>query len=562
MGQAKQRAASTPDLSVLIPSRGRPDKLLRCVQSLLVDHQIPDGVEIVIGFDDDDELYQHSANLIQSLALHPSQLQVRLGPRCHTLAQLLNEMADHSTGKWVMGFCDDLTFEDERWHEKILAGAAKLPRGLGIAFPCDPLHPNFPSLPVVSRHSIKALGYYMAPGFPFWFTDTWWNEIGIITGLRVECDVLVHNPDGKGKTHGLKDVAFWRDFFDATRPMRLKDALNLARAAYNDGSPEITRMMAELPQRQQYCVQLMDQIRNPQVIAALEKDGSDSQPGPHYEEVKQMATDLMQRIRAEQPRRMRVALCVPSGRGWEAGMATDLVGLTAYSSAAGIEIAIINMQSSMISLSRNNTVEQALGVNADYLMWVDSDHRFPPDALVRLLNHQKDIVGCTYNKRVPPYETLGKLMGPPPPDGTVLQGLHEALLLPGGFLLVKADVYRKLKWPHYAEGYRWPGGDGLDAFKAMAREYFSSVPDAETLASLDGTKFGDWIKQHNTQGTHGEHLPYWSEDYFFCRKARMNGFQLWCDVSLSYQIKHIGVHEVTCLPPKPKESPYSADGEL
>lgn len=555
MGEAKRKAEGTPDISVLIPSRGRPDMLTRCIASL---GNYP-NVEILVGLDEDDK----ESESLTWPAAGLGHVTFCTAPRFPTLAACINNLAQGSKGRWLFVLCDDVVIHDPEWPAKIVAAGAMLPRGFGVMHPRDGLHPDFPSMPIISRHMYNALGYMMAPHFPFWFTDTWWDEIGYIIGQKKQLDFAIQNPEGKGKTHGMRDISFWVDFFDATRPMRVKDALKVAKLAYDTKDKGLQSMMAELPQRQRDCAKRIEHMKNPRAMSDLEVL-TDAPPTERYAEVKEAAEKLFDEMRASHPRRLRVAICCPSGRQIEAGTAMDIAALVAFSTLHGIEIMTANLQSSMISNSRNGTVELALKNNADYLMWIDSDMKFPPDTLLRLLKHGKDIVGSTYNKRVPPYETLGKLKGAKP--DSIDGGLHEALLLPGGMLLVNAMVYKKLSWPWYFEAYKWPGADGLQSFKGMMRDYFWQRPTEEILASIDGTKFGDWVKENYRLGEIGEPFIYWSEDLAMCRKARRAGYEIWCDLDLTYEVVHLGTLDVTCKRPEvqagPEGKPYSAMAEV
>ena len=51
---------------------------------------------------------------------------------------------------------------------------------------------------------------------------------------------------------------------------------------------------------------------------------------------------------------------------------------------------------------RNMLVEDAVGYGADYLLWADSDHQFPDDALLRLLSLGLPVVGVNYPRRARP----------------------------------------------------------------------------------------------------------------------------------------------------------------
>lgn len=567
MGDAKRKAADSFEFSILMPTRGRPDRVVRAVQSIMAGDTLRPEVEIVIGFDEDDPTVEAAVAALAALNLPEKQLLIQMAPRPRTLADLFNQLAAASKGRWLMAFCDDIVMVERDWYEIAIAGLAKAPKGVAVAFPKDPLHPDFPSMPIISRKMFTGLGYMMNPIFPYWFTDSWLNELSIITGLKLPLDFSVNNPEEKGKTHGIVDLAFWWQVFEKTRPMRVKDALLMLKAAFSDSDPWVRTVLATLEQRQNECAKLMARFHNPKWIQQIEDASKgESGPGPHYAEVKAEAVKLTGVLDQATPRAPKVGLAVPSGRTFEAGTATDCMGLSAFCTGHGINLVILNLQSSMISHSRNETVRMALRENVDYIMWIDSDMRFPPDAVMRLLSAQKDIVCATYNKRVPPYETLGKMKGPKPEDADVtgLSGLQEALLMPGGMILIKADVYRSIPQPWYFETYKFDGASGLDRIKSLVRNYFKDAPSDEVLASLDGTDFAKWMNENYLLGEMGEDYDLFSEDLNFCRKARRYGYQIWCDMELTYDVKHLGVLEVECKRPAPKDAgpAYGDDNDI
>lgn len=201
-------------------------------------------------------------------------------------------------------------------------------------------------------------------------------------------------------------------------------------------------------------------------------------------------------------KRFKIAIGIPSGSLWHAEMAISLCGL-ASTTVKHHGVCILSQRGSHISKQRNDLVERAKAIDADYLLQIDSDMSFPPDALLRLLAHDKDIVGATYNKRVPPYETLGKAKGVVPAAGAPVSGLVDMLFMPGGFMLTKLSVYEKLPYPWYFELY-------------------------------DDEQFSDRCR---------------SEDYSFCQKSRDNGFDVWCDLDLTTEMIHWGEQPVTCVRP-------------
>lgn len=547
MGQAKLREES-PLISVLIPVRGRPDKTERLVESLIAHSDDDARYEILLAVDEDDEAGQEFslAHPVHGDGSYGPLVRFYLWPRPPTLGDKLNRLAGEAKGDIFWFIANDYEMATPGWPEKFRAAIKTLPNQMGVLFPNDAFHGDHAAFPILSRRMVGAAGFFMAPWFPYWFIDTWWDEVGVMCDIRREIDVEVRHQDRENdKSTGIKDLDFWVDVFTETRAARFKQAIDICALAYGGQSPQFHERMAGLEARGALCAQKIAHLRNP-IYQNQWEAGAGRDLGPHYEAVKLNAAELLNTLKAQKPKRVKVAIAIPSGRTWEAGTAVDVAGLCSYACMAGIEIMIANLQTSMISQSRNGTVELALQEKCDYIMWIDSDMRFSPDTLVKLLSHQKDIVGCVYNKRVAPFETLGKLKGSAPPAGTVLEGLHEADLLPGGLILVKTDVYRKMGWPYYFETYRWPGEDGIAAFRGLLNDYFWKQPDDEALVEFEASPLGRWIRENYLLGENGEKFQYWSEDHAFCRKARRHGFQVWCDITLSYGIKHLGVLEVTC----------------
>lgn len=194
-------------------------------------------------------------------------------------------------------------------------------------------------------------------------------------------------------------------------------------------------------------------------------------------------------------KRDRVAVCVPSNDMVHADFAMCLAAL-AFSTRN--PIALLNTKGSLIVTNRNTLVEQAAQLECEWLLFLDSDMLFPRDTIARLIAHDKDIVGATYCKRVPPYEMLGRTLTGDQLE--VASGLVEVAGLPTGCLLVRRTVFEKL-----------------------CRPYFRTPAHEE--GEIDGLP---------------AHIE--GEDYYFCRVAREAGFSVWLDVDLTMQLGHIGQH--------------------
>lgn len=168
---------------------------------------------------------------------------------------------------------------------------------------------------------------------------------------------------------------------------------------------------------------------------------------------------------------------------------------------------------SRITTARNAIVEHARVVGCTDILWIDDDTKFPINGLIRLLEHDKDIVCATTCSRD------GKDNGPigvalEANDGQQLVRM-ERVGMP--FMLTKMSVFDKLRKPYFAEPAVWMFNDHIQTT----------------------------YKEEDVVG----------EDTYFCLNARAAGVEIWCDGALSLEIGHIGIkvfYIQDTVPLKPK----------
>jgi hypothetical protein len=109
---------------------------------------------------------------------------------------------------------------------------------------------------------------------------------------------------------------------------------------------------------------------------------------------------------------MKIAICTPVHSDVAAEFAYSLTRLTAKTCTSQVqfngeivapELEIFMRSSSVLPQLRNILVQDAMHWGADYLLWLDSDHQFPPDTLLRLLSLNLKVVGANYPRRVSPH---------------------------------------------------------------------------------------------------------------------------------------------------------------
>jgi hypothetical protein len=247
----------------------------------------------------------------------------------------------------------------------------------------------------------------------------------------------------------------------------------------------------------------------------------------------------------------QVSICIPSGRQWEADMAFAMSAAVSRATAQGVRTMTINEKNSVISFARNSLVENSLRNGATHLFWCDADNVPPIGVIKRLLDHDKDIVGGIYGKRIPPYELLGI---PFAPIDFSKGGLEKFWLMPGGCMMISAKVYRTIPSPWYFDSIRRDGFP-IEAFLSTIDDHFRlKMPESLVKTLKENDALLQWLRQEDeeSKSKFGGNKNM-GEDYNFCAKAQKYGFEVWCDIDLSFELGHIGEQTVFLSRPETPE---------
>lgn len=189
---------------------------------------------------------------------------------------------------------------------------------------------------------------------------------------------------------------------------------------------------------------------------------------------------------------MRIAICMPSGDTMMADCAFSLAAMTQWTARErkDIHLILINEKQTILEVGRHRLVMEAMKVGAKYILWIDSDMKFSYDALSRLHDSGKDIIGLQAVMRAEPHasNTYDLEQNPILYDDKI----QEVKYIGTGFLFTKVEVFEKIGMP-----------------------YFKTTYDVAN---------GMW------QG----------EDLNFCDRARAAGYKIWCHGPLSKNLYHIG----------------------
>jgi hypothetical protein len=205
---------------------------------------------------------------------------------------------------------------------------------------------------------------------------------------------------------------------------------------------------------------------------------------------------------------LRVVIGVPSGHLWEAKFATSLINLVsrcAQTSVPGYRsttVSVVNVRSSILPKNRLDIVKAAKAAKATHLLFLDTDHTFPPELLHKWIPHGKMILAANcVTKSIPASPTARAKCDDPAglpvytdPDS---KGLERVWRVGTGVMLLNMQIFDKIP---------------LDAWG------MPFLPHANT---------------------------YQGEDWTFCDAADKAGFPIWIDHDMSKRIGHLGIYEYT-----------------
>lgn len=165
---------------------------------------------------------------------------------------------------------------------------------------------------------------------------------------------------------------------------------------------------------------------------------------------------------------------------------------------------IITKRGSMLPVIRQELVEDALKLDADYLLLLDTDQLFPANTAHRLMAHAKDVVACNVATKLLPPDTgpTARLKG---------DGDHGIAL------------YSTPESPALEQV--WRIGCGVMMLKPRL---FRDIPKPWFMFR--------WDEQYNR--FHGE-------DWYLCERLEERGVDIWVDHKLSLQVEHEGFASFT-----------------
>jgi hypothetical protein len=151
---------------------------------------------------------------------------------------------------------------------------------------------------------------------------------------------------------------------------------------------------------------------------------------------------------------------------------------------------IMGQQSFSTSCNREMLIDALIDKEFSHVLFIDDDMQFEPSILNDLARRELDFVVCDYPRKKIPRSTIAVGLDDEPMKKD--EGLEEAKQVGFGMALIKMDVVKCVKKPRFPLPFNSSTGE------------------------------------------------YGSEDYFFCMRARENGYRIWVDHDASKKVGHIG----------------------
>ncbi len=213
---------------------------------------------------------------------------------------------------------------------------------------------------------------------------------------------------------------------------------------------------------------------------------------------------------------MKIAICTPYYADVKGGYAYSLATMVMHTMRSHIifngeaiipEIQIFMRKSSVLPELRNILVDDALKWGANYLLWADADHSFPPDSLLRLLSHNLPVVAVNYPRRTKPtYPTAVGINGgylwtteEMAKAGDVTQAKYVGF----GLCLIDTRIFDVLQERALAEGREnfWP----LFAFEPVVGKKAPIGEDIGFFRKLEEAGIGSYV----------DHDLSWAIEHFY-----------------------------------------------
>lgn len=189
-----------PRISLLCPTRNRPDSVRRLVSSARETASEPRRLEFVFYTDRD------APGSVPAFECHQASINVLVGDRI-VLSEMWNRCFDHARADVFMHCGDDIVFRTDGWDELVVGAFEKVQDRIALVHGDDGFNYGCVTHGFLHRRWVEAVGYFVPPYFASDYNDLWLTEVATALDRKIAVDILtehMHPAAGKGtwdKTH-------------------------------------------------------------------------------------------------------------------------------------------------------------------------------------------------------------------------------------------------------------------------------------------------------------------------------------------------------------------------
>lgn len=216
---------SRPLISILCPTRGRPNQVRELIHTALLTATYPDQIQFVFYVDEDDKHGAETIGILEQFDPHPTSAVIS-GPRI-VLSAMWNRCYEQARADVLMQCGDDIRFRTRDWDTAVLAQFLRFPDRIVLVHGQDGIQgATIATHGFIHRRWVQQVGYFVPPLFASDYNDLWLTYVADQLGRRIYLpDVYtehMHPVAGKGpwdRTHSERDARhkaencdqIWRD---------------------------------------------------------------------------------------------------------------------------------------------------------------------------------------------------------------------------------------------------------------------------------------------------------------------------------------------------------------
>jgi len=171
-------------IALLLPTRKRPDNLVRFYESVSETADDPESIQIVTYIDNDDSSYDDIE--LQDL------IKVR-GDRV-VLSEMWNKCYEKSTAPILGHMGDDIIFRTKGWDTILLNTFKEYKDNIVFLYGDDGgPHVDFGTHGFIHKDWVKATGYFVPPYFSSDYNDTWLNDVAKLVNRHRRIDIYTEH---------------------------------------------------------------------------------------------------------------------------------------------------------------------------------------------------------------------------------------------------------------------------------------------------------------------------------------------------------------------------------